>query len=87
MEGYSRAGHATSIATSEKSAVKADDRTRTIPVVVLTSSSQERDVAECYQLGVNSYVQKPADLREFRETVRRCYAYWLNVNQAALTAF
>lgn len=64
-------------------AVKADDRTRTIPVVVLTSSNQERDVTECYQLGANSYVQKPADLREFRETVRLCGAYWLNVNQPA----
>lgn len=47
-------------------ALKTDDRTRTIPVVVLTSSNQERDVAECYHLGANSFVQKPADLREFR---------------------
>ena len=64
-------------------ALKTDDRTRTIPVVVLTSSNQERDIAECYHLGANSFVQKPADLREFREKVRQCGAYWLNVNQPA----
>lgn len=63
--------------------LKTNDRTRTIPVVVLTSSNQERDVAECYHLGANSFVQKPADLREFREKVRQCGAYWLNVNQPA----
>ena len=62
-------------------AIKADERTRALPVVVLTSSDQERDLVECYELGVNSYIQKPVDLQKFQETVRECGMYWLMVNQ------
>lgn len=62
-------------------AIRADERTRAIPVVVLTSSNQERDLVECYELGVNSYIQKPVDLQKFQETVRECGIYWLMVNQ------
>ena len=61
-------------------AIKADERTRAIPVVVLTSSGQERDLVECYQLGVNSYIQKPVDLLKFQEVVRQFGMYWLMVN-------
>lgn len=61
-------------------AIKADERTRAIPVVVLTSSGQERDLVECYQLGVNSYIQKPVDLMKFQEVVRQFGMYWLMVN-------
>jgi two-component system response regulator len=67
-------------------AVKADVRTRSIPVVVLTSSNQDRDLVECYQLGVNSYIQKPVDLQKFQETVRHFGLYWLVVNHPAPAA-
>jgi two-component system, response regulator len=62
-------------------AIKADERTRSIPVVVLTSSDQERDQVECYGLGVNSYIEKPVDLQKFQEVVRQFGMYWLMVNQ------
>ena len=62
-------------------AIKADERTRAIPVVVLTSSNHERDLADCYQYGVNSYIQKPVDLQKFQNTVRQLGMYWLMVNQ------
>lgn len=69
-------------------AIKADKRTRAIPVVVLTSSSQERDLVECYHLGVNSYIQKPVDLLKFQEVVRQFGMYWLMVNhEPPATAF
>jgi len=61
-------------------AIKADERTRAIPVVVLTSSNQERDLVECYRLGVNSYIQKPVDLQKFQEVARHFGMYWLVVN-------
>jgi two-component system, response regulator len=61
-------------------AIKADERTRAIPVVVLTSSNQECDLVECYRLGVNSYIQKPVDLQKFQEVARHFGMYWLVVN-------
>ena len=61
-------------------AIKQEPRTRTIPVVMLTSSIIERDVQLGYELGVNSYIQKPVDFTEFREKVRLLSAYWLSVN-------
>ena len=61
--------------------VKSDPRTQVIPVVVLTSSREERDIVESYQLGVNSYITKPVDFEQFRETVRQLGLYWLLVNQ------
>jgi len=61
-------------------AIKADERTRSIPVVVLTSSNHEKDLVECYGLGVNSYIQKPVGLQKFQETVRQFGMYWLMVN-------
>lgn len=62
-------------------AIKADERTRCIPVIVMTSSNHERDLLECYRLGVNSYLQKPVDLAKFQETVKQFGIYWLMVNQ------
>ena len=61
--------------------VKEDARTRSIPVVVLTSSKEDRDVAESYQLGVNSYISKPVEFDEFAKTVAELGLYWLLVNR------
>ena len=61
--------------------IKSDARTKPIPVIVLTSSKEDRDLVASYQLGVNSYIQKPADFDQFRETVKQLGLYWLLVNQ------
>lgn len=61
--------------------MKADESTRNIPVVILTSSKEERDVVQGYKLGVNSYIQKPVDFEQFRETVKQAGLYWLLINQ------
>jgi two-component system response regulator len=60
--------------------IKADARTRTIPVVVLTSSKEDVDIAESYKLGVNSYISKPVEFDEFARTVSNLGLYWLLVN-------
>jgi two-component system response regulator len=65
--------------------LKEDPRTRIIPVVVLTSSREERDLFETYNLGVNSYIQKPVDFDQFRETVKTAGLYWIVINQQPLT--
>lgn len=67
-------------------AVKQDSVTRVIPVVMLTSSNIERDVALAYELGANSYIQKPVDFERFRERVLRIGLYWLTVNEPAPSA-
>jgi two-component system response regulator len=59
-----------------------DDRTATLPVVVLTTSNEERDIVESYRLGANSYVRKPVVFGEFVEAARVLGLYWLLVNQA-----
>lgn len=60
---------------------KGDPRTRKIPVVVLTTSREDRDIAECYELGVNSYIVKPVDFDQFSEAMRTLGLYWLLVNE------
>ena len=62
--------------------IKADEHTRIIPVVMVTSSAEGRDVAESYKLGVNSYVIKPVEFEQFSETVARAGLYWMLVNKA-----
>ena len=62
--------------------VKADRRTRSIPVIVLTSSGEDRDLVATYELGANSYIQKPVDFDRFRETVYTLGEYWLRMNLA-----
>jgi len=61
--------------------IKSDPRTQSIPVVMLTSSKEERDIVESYQLGVNSYIVKPVDFDQFTEAVRNLGLYWLLLNQ------
>ncbi len=65
--------------------IKSDPQTRMIPVVVMTSSNYEKDMVESYQLGVNSYVQKPVDFEQFIEAVRQLGLYWLLVNKVPYT--
>jgi len=62
--------------------VKNDSRTRAIPVAILTSSNEDRDLVAGYKLGVNSYIQKPVDFNQFRDTVKQLGLYWLMVNQS-----
>jgi two-component system, response regulator len=61
--------------------IKADPHTKKIPVVVLTSSHEDRDLLTCYELGVNSYLVKPVDFTQFAEAVRQFARYWLQLNQ------
>ncbi len=63
-------------------AIKADANLRTVPVVMLTSSREERDLLESYRLGMNSYIVKPVDFEQFMESVRQVGLYWLLLNQA-----
>jgi two-component system response regulator len=61
--------------------IKASPDLRDIPVVVLTSSGEQRDVVESYHLGVNSYIEKPVDIAQFRKTIKTAGMYWLVVNR------
>jgi len=65
--------------------LKNDSGTKKIPVVIMTSSNEERDLIESYNLGVNSYIQKPVDFDQFRSTVKTLGLYWLVVNQTPMT--
>ena len=61
--------------------LKSDERTRPIPVVVMTSSNQNRDITESYRLGVNGYVTKPIHFMDLAEAISQIAIYWLRVNQ------
>ena len=61
--------------------IKSDQRTKNLPVVVLTSSRESRDVADAYALGVNSYIVKPVDFEQFADAVRELGLYWLLLNE------
>jgi CheY-like chemotaxis protein len=62
-------------------AIRGDERTRAIPVVILTSSKEQRDLIDGYNLGVSGYIQKPVDFDQFSETIRQIGMYWLLINQ------
>jgi CheY-like chemotaxis protein len=61
--------------------IRADPRSRALPVVVLTSSREDSDLERCYELGVNSYIVKPVDFNQFTEAVRQLGLYWLLLNE------
>lgn len=63
--------------------IKSDERTKVIPVVVMTSSREDRDLVDCYKLGVNGYVVKPVEFEDFARAVSELGCYWLLVNETA----
>jgi len=63
--------------------LRADERTRRLPVVVLTSSKEQQDLLQSYGLGANSYIRKPVDFNQFTEVIRQLGLYWLVLNEAA----
>ena len=62
--------------------LRADPRTKLVPVVVLTSSKEDQDLAQSYSIGVNSYIRKPVDFEQFMDAVRHLGLYWLVLNEA-----
>lgn len=64
--------------------LREDERTKNIPIVILTSSVEKIDIINSYDLGANSYVQKPVGFEEFTETTRHLGLYWLNINKSLL---
>ncbi len=63
--------------------IRGDERTKLLPVVILTSSREDQDIAAGYALGANSYIRKPVDFAQFIEAVRQLGVYWLLLNEAA----
>ena len=61
--------------------IRADERTRLLPVVILTTSNEQRDIIASYELGANSYIRKPVDFDQFMEAVRQLGLYWLVLNE------
>ena len=62
--------------------IRADERTKRLPVVILTSSNEEKDLIACYDRGANSYIRKPVDFNQFTEAVRQLGLYWLVLNES-----
>ena len=68
---------------AEQLEIRADERTCRLPVVVLTSSREEQDVAQSYDLGANSYIRKPVDFNQFADAIQHLGLYWLVMNEPA----
>jgi len=66
--------------------IRREEKTRTLPIVVLTSSDEEKDIVESYNLGANSYIRKPVDFDEFIDAVRQLGLYWLSMNRTKPTS-
>lgn len=62
--------------------IRSEEKTKLLPVVILTTSNEDRDRIESYKLGANSYIRKPVDFRQFAEAVRQLGLYWLVINEA-----
>lgn len=67
--------------------IRKEEKTKGLPVVVLTSSDEERDIVESYNLGANSYIRKPVDFDEFIDAVRQLGLYWLSMNRTKRNGF
>ncbi len=67
--------------------VRSDERTKLVPIVILTSSKEEVDLVSGYSLGANSYIRKPVDFKEFSEVIRQMGSYWLSINEPPPEAF
>lgn len=67
--------------------VRSDERTKLVPIVILTSSKEEVDLITGYSLGANSYIRKPVDFKEFNEVIRQMGSYWLSINEPPPEAF
>ena len=63
--------------------IRSDQRTRRVPVVILTTSKEEQDIAQSYDLGANSYIRKPVDFNQFTASVKQLGLYWLLMNETA----
>ncbi len=66
--------------------IRADERTKSIPVAVMTSSKEERDIIDSYKLGVNSYIVKPVDFDKFTSSIKEIGFYWLLINQPPISS-
>jgi two-component system, response regulator len=65
--------------------IRSHDDTRLLPVIILTSSKEEADIMKSYELGANSYIQKPVDFNQFTEAIRQLSRYWLVLNESPIT--
>ncbi len=66
-------------------AIRADERTRLLPVIILTSSKEEQDIISCYTSGANSYIRKPVDFNQFIDAIQSLHLYWVILNESPFT--